>query len=117
MDFIRLMMRKPRFAGESIFKMLIKLPRLALYVIGEHDKFPKMKKENHKDFSEEFTKISSHAREEILWVRSVYKLVFSGVIALIAVGIELKTMTGRRLIKLGHGQMMEIIVLIAKQNK
>jgi hypothetical protein len=43
--------------------------------------------ENRRDFSEEFTKISGHARDEILWVRSVYKLVFSGVIALIAVGI------------------------------
>jgi hypothetical protein len=47
----------------------------------------KPQNEKPKDFSEEFTKISSHAREEILWVRSVYKLVFSGVIALIAVGI------------------------------
>lgn len=40
-----------------------------------------------KNSSEEFAKISGHARDEILWVRSVYKFVFSGVVILVGIGI------------------------------
>jgi hypothetical protein len=44
-----------------------------------------------KDFSEEFTKLSEHARAEISWVRSAYKFAFGfiilGVTILLGLGI------------------------------